>query len=32
VQTALAGGRASRLYARVVPKIGSRTLGIDLFE
>jgi hypothetical protein len=32
VRAALAAGRASRLNARVVPKIGSRTLGVDLFE
>lgn len=25
-------GRASRLFPRVVPKLGARTLGVDLFE
>jgi hypothetical protein len=29
---ALAAGRASRLHPRTVPKIGTRTLGVDLFE
>lgn len=32
VRTALASGRASRLHPRIVPKIGTRTLGVDLFE
>jgi len=32
VERALARGRASRLFPRIVPKIGSRTLGLDLFE
>lgn len=32
VRTALAAGRASRLHPRTVPKIGTRTLGVDLFE
>jgi MoxR-like ATPase len=32
VRGALARGAASRLALRVVPKIGSRTLGVDLFE
>ncbi|MBV9110392.1 MAG: hypothetical protein JO306_13350 [Gemmatimonadetes bacterium] len=32
VRRAIAAGRASRLNARVVPKIGARTLGVDLFD
>ena len=32
VRRALAAGRASRLHPRVVPKIGARTLGVDLFD
>ncbi|HEV2132244.1 MAG TPA: hypothetical protein VGR27_14110 [Longimicrobiaceae bacterium] len=32
VEQALARGRASRLFPRIVPKIGSRTLAVDLFE
>lgn len=32
VRTAFAAGRASRLHPRIVPKIGTRTLGVDLFE
>lgn len=32
VESALSAGRASRATIRVVPKIGSRTLGVDLFE
>ena len=32
VAQALAAGRASRLHPRTVPKIGTRTLGVDLFE
>jgi hypothetical protein len=32
VRQALAAGRAGRLHPRIVPKIGARTLGIDLFE
>ncbi|HEX8907495.1 MAG TPA: hypothetical protein VF771_21805 [Longimicrobiaceae bacterium] len=32
VTRALAAGRASRLHPRIVPKIGTRTLGVDLFE
>ncbi|HVG43347.1 MAG TPA: hypothetical protein VM890_01415 [Longimicrobium sp.] len=32
VARALAAGRASRLNPRIVPKIGTRTLGVDLFE
>ena len=32
VRRALAAGRASRLNPRVVPKIGARTLGVDLFD
>lgn len=32
VRELLARGRASRLFPRVVPKLGSRTLGVDLFE
>jgi hypothetical protein len=32
VRCALAAGRASRLNPRVVPKIGARTLGVDLFD
>jgi hypothetical protein len=29
---ALRSGRASRLHPRIVPKLGYRTLGVDLFE
>jgi len=32
VRRALAAGRASRLNPRIVPKIGPRTLGVDLFD
>jgi hypothetical protein len=32
VARALAPGRPSRLHPRIVPKIGTRTLGVDLFE
>ncbi|MFL5542884.1 MAG: hypothetical protein ACJ8J0_28140 [Longimicrobiaceae bacterium] len=32
VMRALAAGRASRLHPRIVPKISTRTLTIDLFE
>ncbi len=32
VRGRLAAGRASRIFPRVVPKLGSRTLGADLFE
>ena len=32
VRRALAAGRASRLFPRLVPKLGTRTLGVDLFE
>jgi hypothetical protein len=32
VADALARGRASRLSSRIVPKLGPRTLGVDLFE
>ena len=32
VRAALAAGRASRITPRVVPKLGSRTLYVDLFE
>ncbi|HEX8245940.1 MAG TPA: hypothetical protein VF541_20670 [Longimicrobium sp.] len=32
VMRALAAGRASRLHPRIIPKIGTRTLGADLFE
>lgn len=32
VRWALAAGRASRLHPRIVPKIGRRTLGVDLLE
>ena len=32
VRSALNAGRASRLHPRIVPKIGTRTLGADLFE
>ena len=32
VMRALAAGRASRLHPRIVPKVGTRTLGVDLFE
>lgn len=32
VERLLARGRASRLFPRLVPKLGPRTLGVDLFE
>lgn len=32
VEQALERGRASRLFPRIVPKIGFRSLGTDLFE
>ncbi len=32
VRAALAKGAASRMTPRIVPKIGHRTLGVDLFE
>ena len=32
VAAALAAGRASRRWPRTVPKLGARTLGVDLFE
>jgi hypothetical protein len=32
VRRALAAGRPSRIHPRIVPKIGTRTLGVDLFE
>jgi len=32
VAAALARGRAARVFGTVVPKIGTRTLGVDLFE
>jgi hypothetical protein len=32
VAEALAKGRAARVYPTIVPKVGSRTLGVDLFE
>jgi hypothetical protein len=32
VRRALAAGRAARMHPAVVPKIGARTLGVDLFE
>ncbi len=32
VTGALARGRPSRLHPRIVPKIGARTLGVDLFD
>ncbi|HSU13426.1 hypothetical protein [Longimicrobium sp.] len=32
VRRALAAGRPSRLHPRIVPKIGARTLGVDLFD
>lgn len=32
VRRAFAAGRASRLHSRITPKLGPRTLGIDLFE
>ena len=32
LRAALARGRASRVHPRVVPKLGGRTLGVDLFE
>jgi hypothetical protein len=32
VTDALARGRAARVFGMLVPKLGSRTLGVDLFE
>ncbi|HYH79926.1 MAG TPA: hypothetical protein VEX86_09010 [Longimicrobium sp.] len=32
VRRALAAGRAARMHPRVVPKVGARTLGVDLFD
>ena len=32
VESALRRGTASRMVGRLVPKLGSRTLGVDLFE
>jgi hypothetical protein len=32
VRRALAAGRPSRLHLRIVPKVGTRTLGVDLFD
>lgn len=32
VRRALAAGRAERMYPMIVPKIGARTLGVDLFD
>jgi hypothetical protein len=32
VLRALQAGRAARLWGSVVPKLGSRTVGVDLFE
>lgn len=32
VRSALAGGRAARMHPVLVPKIGFRTLGVDLFD
>ncbi|HYJ78160.1 MAG TPA: hypothetical protein VEW03_00960 [Longimicrobiaceae bacterium] len=32
VRRALAAGRAARLFPRIVPKLGVRTLGLDLLE
>ncbi len=32
VRDALAAGAASRVHPRIVPKLGPRTLGVDLFE
>lgn len=32
VRRALEVGRAARLHPRIVPKIGARTLGVDLFD
>ncbi len=32
VRGALAAGRAARMHPSIVPKIGGRTLGVDLFE
>lgn len=32
VRLASAGGRAARLFPRIVPKLGTRTLYVDLFE
>lgn len=32
VRRALAAGRAQRMYPVIVPKVGARTLGVDLFD
>jgi hypothetical protein len=32
VRRALAAGRAERMYPVIVPRVGSRTLGVDLFD
>jgi hypothetical protein len=32
VRGSLAAGRPSRIFPRIVPKLGFRTLGVDLFE
>jgi len=32
VRRALAAGRAGRMHSMIVPKLGARTLGVDLFE
>jgi hypothetical protein len=32
VRRVLAAGRAARMHPAVVPKLGARTLGVDLFE
>lgn len=32
VRRALAAGRAGRMYPVIVPKVGARTLGVDLFD
>jgi hypothetical protein len=32
VRRALAAGRAGRMYPTIVPKVGARTLGVDLFD
>jgi hypothetical protein len=32
VEDALERGRAARMFGPIVPKVGSRTLGVDLFE
>lgn len=32
VRSALAAGRAGRMHPVIVPKVGARTLGVDLFD